>query len=133
MIQKTSWRPDTCGCHIIYQWDDSDIQTVTLDSMPHKCEFHENLSDQDAYNAVRTENVTKNQVLGHVLENHPSLVEDDGKGNKELKDGIEYDWSFDANRKLNVDFKGADKPSAEAIKDGLDQLFGVDVVNVNIP
>lgn len=135
-IQKTLWRPDTCDCEIIYEWDDSlasELRVHTISSIPKKCSFHQALDGEPHYVAVSEENQTKNIVLGHVLETYSALVDDKGAGIKELKPGIEYIWSFDVDRKLQAEFKSVDKPTAEAIQSSLDAELGSGKVEVKIP
>lgn len=134
--QITAWRPDTCECEIQFSWDDSipsESRVHTLHSLVTKCAFHSALSDQSGYDAVKDENIIKNSVLGHVLETYPTLVDVAADGSKELKDGIEYEWSFDVNRKLQADFTGVDKATAQAIQASVDLEIGADKVDVKIP
>lgn len=84
-IQTTTWRPDTCGCEIDYQWDDTlseDVRTHDLSAVKNACSEHPGLSDQEIYDAVLHENTTKNVVMGIISDNFPAItkqvVDDDG-------------------------------------------------------
>lgn len=135
MIRITQWKPDTCDCVIQLSWDDA----VPVDSIVHtmasikKCSIHDPLADADAYAAVKDENTTKNVVLGHIHENHSDIVDVNIDGSKSLKEGIVYDWSFDQSRKLQVDVKGVDKATAQAIAVTISSELGIGKVDVKIP
>ncbi len=122
---------------MIYSWDDElpeDQRVHTLDSIS-KCEFHQALSDSEAYDSVLKENQIKNNVLGHVQENYPDLVDVKSDGSKELKLGYAYDWSFDVDRILQAEIIGVDKATAQAISDSvaLDVKIDSEKVDVKIP
>lgn len=134
MIKTTRWRPDTCGCEIEYEWDDS----VTAENRVHKaskiikaCSVHSaNLTKENHYDKVLKENQMKNQVWGKLLED-PTLVNEsldaDGNVAKNLKPGIKYDWSFDKDRNLIVDIIGGSKKQKDDLKAKTDILFGTKV------
>jgi hypothetical protein len=110
MIKKTRWRPDTCGCEIEYEWDDSlsqEKRVHTPSQIIKKCEFHQDmLNKNEHYTKVLEENQTKNRVWGKLLEISTltaDKVSEDGETHKELKPNITYNWSFDADRNLVVD------------------------------
>lgn len=112
MIHTNRWRPDTCGCVIEYQWDDS----VSEDKRVHTpknvspCLHHKSGTKEEKFDKVVEENQRKNKFLSHIMENMPEVVEErsnvDGSISKRLKDSIEYTWSFDDQRNLKVDLKG---------------------------
>jgi hypothetical protein len=82
----TRWYPDTCGCVVDYEWDDTEIApeegdiTYTLvDSI--KCPIHE--TEVDIMSVVRNENTTKNRVIGKIVEIDDTI--------KQESIGFEYD------------------------------------------
>jgi hypothetical protein len=115
MIHTTRWQPDTCGCVVEYEWDDSVDEKTRVHSLTKitRCPYHETLTKNGAYSAVIDENTTKNKVHGIVLENFPDLVNevknDDGSISKRLKPEVEFKWSFDVDRKLQVELVGITK------------------------
>lgn len=133
MAQRiTKWKPDTCTCVVNFQWDDAvaeDSRVHSLSSIE-KCEFHQALSDADAFVAVKDENVTKNQVLGIVHTEHPDLVDSKADGSTVLKEAYEYAWSFDENRKLQVEIKGVDDAKSDAINASIEADLGAGKVEV---
>lgn len=92
MITTTTWRPDTCGCTLTYNYDtehpEKDIYNYQVIE---KCEHHADISDADLPAQIKSENTSKN------------LVVEDIKINQD----IEVDWSFDEDRNLVID---ADEP-----------------------
>jgi hypothetical protein len=110
MIQKTKWKPDTCECVYVYEWDDTlpndqIVHTlVEADSIP--CRFHNSLPTDVAYANVISENTTKNVVLGDAIAQsvtaHVDVETPDGTFEKEWKKGYEPKWSFDKSRNLVV-------------------------------
>ncbi len=128
MIKTTLWRPDTCDCVISYSWDsempeDDRVHTVT--TVHNACVHHKNIEKTEHFNKVVGENTSKNKVYGVLLENFPELTEEDEQGNKRLKKGIEYKWSFDADRKLNVDIVGA-QVSKASLRSFVEAEIGTD-------
>lgn len=115
MIHTTRWSPDTCGCVIEYEWDDTlpDEARVHTDKSIVKCQYHSGLDDVSAHAKVKKENTSKNIAHGHILDISPELTQDvtdkDGNIHKEFKSGIRYDWSFDADRNLVIYLVGATK------------------------
>jgi hypothetical protein len=108
-MSKQIWRPDTCACVFEQEYDYSTKpQTLVSTKALTVCPFHN--GDHDL---VLDENQTKNKVLGKIIELHPELTVDIiEKGQvvgRELKDTIEYKWSYDQNRNLEVEFVGVDK------------------------
>lgn len=116
MLRVTRWSPDTCGCIVEYEWDDTKPASERTHSFKNAiklCEYHKALSGTKAYDEVSSENTRKNQAFGLVKQIKPEL---------ELED---YTWSFDAKRKLKVGFLGKlnaiEKAAAQA---KLDEKFG---------
>lgn len=142
MKHVTTWRPDTCGCVIEYEWDDA----VNENARTHKqvaavpCPAHISTAsfvDGDAPNVlakVTTENQTKNKAHSLVLEHFPKVVEEttdaDGKKTKQLKAGVEFGWEFDDNRELKVHVKGLTKADHDQLKVLADQTLGIDKVKL---
>jgi hypothetical protein len=102
-----AWQPDTCGCELHYQFDDTlpaegrvhvpihEYTDVTGNVRTTKhCLLHSGLTPDELHDHVTKENVTKNRVHGHLMENHPHLAE-------------KFQWTFsgrDHNRVLEVSF-----------------------------
>ena len=120
MKHITTWSPDTCGCELHYEWDDTlpegqRVHTPVeefIDSSGNvrrskKCEHHKLLATkEDHHTKILTENQGKNKVLASLMEAEPTLVETftdkDGSVQKRFKPGSEPAWEFDATRKLVV-------------------------------
>jgi hypothetical protein len=112
MIQVTRWKPDTCGCVIDYEWDDSlplEEREIQVKSVV-KCDEHKSNTKQETFDNVLDENQSKNKTYGKIIEEFPELVvekvTEQGDISKDLKPEISFDWSFDENRNLEVDVKG---------------------------
>lgn len=127
MIKKTTWYPDTCGCKITYEWDDSlpaeQIEHKAVDSK--LCEHHKGIGKDHrlALDTALHENRLKNQTLRKIMDESPDLVENlekDPKKPKQMvfKEGLEPRWHFDENRKLVVDASVAlpDKEERKRVK-----------------
>ena len=132
MIKVTKWRPDTCGCEIDYQWDDAqneDVRTHTVFEVIKACPAHSGETDKNIHYAkVLDENKRKNIVLKEILDKIPSLViekeQEDGTLIKVLKKGVEYKWSFDVQRNLEVNLVGASLAEKNVLKT---------IVNIKFP
>ena len=81
-IQITRWSPDTCGCQIDYQWDDTvpqDERVHTVSNIVKACPIHAGqLSKESHYAEVVNENQSKNKAIGLILQRHPNLKDKDG-------------------------------------------------------
>jgi hypothetical protein len=103
-IQAQKWSPDTCKCTLSRILDTSNpditIQTYFVTKGPE----HSTLELAELHDAVHAENQLKNsfQTMIH----------------KEIPNGkdLEYNWSFDIDRKLVVDVTGKDTDISDAIK-----------------
>lgn len=134
MLKTTKWRPDTCGCEIEYQWDDSVAQeerTHVVSTITKNCPIHDPIPTKgEHYNVVLEENQRKNKVYGKLLD-LPTLtvdvVQTDGKTIKELKPSVQYNWSFDKDRNLVVDLVGVTTSDKNTLKTAVSQLFGTKV------
>jgi hypothetical protein len=133
-INTTEWRPDTCGCVLYYQWDDtvSDTQRVHTPVNSVKCSDHANQATHSAaFNSVIDENTKKNQGLQTALDNGPTSlfdVQTDGV-TRILKNSITYSWTFSGtapNRVITISFTGISFTNAQrnAIQSKLDTKFG---------
>lgn len=91
-----TWKPDTCECGLEYNGTNSPENFVKA---IHLCAFHQNDADSSL---VMSENITKNNTEGLIIQNFPALCDVDKKGNPILKEGV-FQWSFDANRELVVE------------------------------
>lgn len=96
-IHYTTWSPDTCGCSVTYQWDDTvdpSVRTHTFYRQDRKCPIHAAVQDGDSLlQLVWDENRRKNLTasLATALGNLPS------EGQLPW-----FSWSFNANRALEV-------------------------------
>lgn len=123
MKQTTTWKPDTCGCVLEYEWDDQLPQNERIHSFKTligQCPDHLGLTDSKVYEHVLAENQTKNKVLGEALKNITKLktikVNEDGTETEILDPKISYEWSFtgkDDQRVLVVNFKGVNLTTNE--------------------
>lgn len=110
------WKPDTCKCELEYDGVNEPLKFVRAIKL---CPEH---PTEAQHVDVFSENVTKNRVHALLIANFPSLVETkpslnadgspvlDRNGNPviktDLKTGIEYRWSYDANRVLQASIAG---------------------------
>ena len=93
MLRTTKWRPDTCGCEIEYEWDDSisdDQRVHSVKNILHPCKAHKNLDSVTHYNTILEENTEKNKLVGKVIELDDSLT------HKHIE------WSYDEQRKIKL-------------------------------
>ena|SRR3990167_434302 len=119
-IKKTTWRPDTCGCKIVYAWDsDAEADKRTHTFVPEEsveCEVH--AATPDIYEAVLGENQGKNQAIAQVLELLPSeykkgVVDEDGTARDEFINPPTFSFDKDRNVIISVDGVPVD------VKDGI--------------
>ena len=138
-----TWSPDTCGCTVEEIYEGTEI--IGGGKVIKKCNVHSSVPDNELYGVLYSnpdgENKRKNLVhrilLGH---DNPSFGLEkkemkDGQESVSLKEGVEYEWSFEGtgkNRVLNVSVKGAvltEKHKSD-FKDLCDAKFGRDKVKV---
>lgn len=129
MINKTLWRPDTCGCEIEYEWDTEVLAEQRVHTLAkHKaCQTHRNLGLQDntqeAYEAVKEENTRKNLVFKTIVETIPEFTVTDAEGNKKhLVD--HFHWEFDENRKLHFALTKGNKGQHDQVEAKVNNDFG---------
>lgn len=138
-IKVTTWSPDTCGCIINYQWDDSDPEdsrTHSFHSTVRLCEVHQNINENH-YDVLLDENVRKNKIYAAILEKYPEktipIVNEKGQvTGKQLHGDFYYTWSFDDSRNLQVDAKalGLDKNQTASLQANLLNEHGIDKTTV---
>lgn len=94
MIQRNTWKPDTCDCHIEYEWDDTlseNDRVHTVSKIIKACSLHDHhVNKENHYNDVLAENTSKNKAIGLLTKSIPKL---DG-GQNEVK------WRFDIDRNV---------------------------------
>lgn len=112
MIQRTRWRPDTCGCDLVYAWDDAlpAAQRVHLGVAAVPCAMHAGLVDPATiHQAVMGENVAKNVAVQAAAASQgylPPVYDTFGnvvtpEVNPQFSPSL-FGWSFDAQRKVTV-------------------------------
>lgn len=65
-MKVTRWSPDTCGCVVEYEWDDTvpaKNRVRKFKACVRKCPRHAHLDDEAVYNAITEENSRKNIAL----------------------------------------------------------------------
>ena len=103
---ETRWSPDTCGCVIVYEWDDEipvDQIVTTFKRAESVCEAHKN-APEDKFVVVLEENQRKNNVFSESKKINPDLKPDD------------FNYRFDENRKLIVSATGIEKSHESALE-----------------
>lgn len=134
MIHTNRWKPDTCGCEILFQWDDADPDTITgvasakdnqdRDITTKKCPDHDIDDAVQLRDVVLEENQRKNFALARAMEVSSlyrtlSQTEKDTvalfakvKGenieipDQVLRDGVEVKYEFDKDRNVVLDLVG---------------------------
>lgn len=128
MIKKTRWRPDTCGCDVEYEWDteqNENNRVHTISQVFKKCNAHKDINNiSNVFISIKDENQRKNVLYGMILKNISTATQEiiqDGKTVTKLKEGKDYKWSFDKNRKLVIELTGfsqAEKDTVQTIING---------------
>ena len=121
-LQKTSWRPDTCGCEIEYTWDDTQAEDVRVHT-PVKvvaCSIHQSVGGGvvGKHTAVVTENRKKNLTVGAIIQADNTLIPED------------LSWGFDGSRKLIITLPSKVKNKKSQFLTAIQALYpiGVDVI-----
>lgn len=118
-VQKQIWIPDTCGCVIEELHDPANPAFgVQFSAAVHKCPAHAAVPDASLwgvlYENADGENKRKNLLHKALLEtsslNLSTLAAD---GTFQWKSGVGFQWSFDANRVLQVTITGATLTTAQ--------------------
>ncbi len=78
MIRRTLWRPDTCGCALEYEWDDTvpqDLRTHTPVAIVATCAAHAGAVDAaDLHGDLIDENPRKNRAEARLLAAFPGAL-----------------------------------------------------------
>lgn len=117
MLQTTRWRPDTCGCVLEYQWDDSvplNERQLTASKIVKACPAHQKITKvADHYQTVLLENTKKNLLIKNIIENNPDIVDvtinENGETIRKLKAGKDIVCKYDEKditRTLSVELVG---------------------------
>jgi len=120
-LKQTVWKPDTCGCEVVLEWDDTQDnanRTHSLKQFNKRCAAHDKVNELDDFNAMHDENKRKNLAFGEVKKIIPSLTPEF------------YEWSFDDERVLTIKLNGpsdADKGEIHSLM----QKFGAGKVKVS--
>lgn len=105
-IKFTTWRPDTCGCEIVYEWDDNvpgDNRIHTLKHFNTRCIHHSKTTISDDLESARENNIRKNTILKELHDNNIDDVK----------------WDFDEDRNLIISLpESANKQAAQALLNG---------------
>lgn len=117
--RTTRWSPDTCGCVLEYEWDDSEDENTRTHSFKRiikACPEHTALAGKSHYDQVLSENTRKNITFGEIRKALP----------KEEITPDNYLWFFDKDRVLQVSLVGVDLPEAakRGLQTALDARFG---------
>lgn len=137
-MKRTRWRPDTCGCDIEYEWD----ETVPLASRTHTGVVIHNLCPDHAAATVASahfallgdENSRKNVGLG-LLKQQAELGEStivDGETVMQFKAGVTVSWHYNESRVLIVSIFGTSLTAGRQnqIQSAADSLFGAGKVEL---
>lgn len=139
MIRVNSWSPDTCGCIVLYSWDDAvpaeervhspvhehKNQTTEEETKTKRCQHHDtpDIPDIiDLHECIRSENETKNAIYAHLLDDHPRLVRTRVENDNEIREldpaaGFTFSFSGEGkNRRLQVELRGANLTPLEKNK-----------------
>ena len=111
------WSPDTCGCVIEYEWDDSvpdDQRVHTSVNIIKLCDKHTilGLDKVNHYSGVLDENRRKNKVHSQLLtisNMTETVTQDDGSQVVQFKKGIGFNFSWtglDSARVLHISVFG---------------------------
>lgn len=131
-MRTCGWRSDTCGCDIIYQWDeDLPVQdrVMTVHTVVHRCSSHSGLTDDaDLYAHVQDQNRRKNYAFDEAAVRLGFL------NIQELRASLgETEWWYtgsDDGRVLHVSIPGLNQGQKNQIQKAIDTRFGVGKVVV---
>lgn len=118
-IQQTIWKPNTCDCEIVYEWDDalpSDQVLFTLIAVNHRGDEHANVIDGSLISTLHEE-VNRLQVA-------TQMVIDDGF------DEDHFTYSWDPGRTLTITIPDASKSDKLALQAAIAVQVGLGLVLV---
>jgi len=121
VLRETIWRPDTCDCQIVFEWDDrepEDRRTHRLKRVIKRCDIHKAVPLNSLFDVVIEENTRKNLSLGLAQALVHTLTSDN------------YKWSFDINRVLVAEFSGLTTSQKKDLQSSCDANFGAGKVVV---
>ena len=142
-----TWQPDTCKCVVEEIYPENPGDPITGGQVLFKCEAHADVPDEELYGVLyanpdgenKRKNLMHRALLGHDTVKGLGLEQrkqrPDGTEVTELKDGVEFDWSFEGqgkNRVLKVNVKGANltSPQKAALRDLSEAKFGANKVSI---
>lgn len=100
-----SWKPDTCGCVIEFEFDadaSEDVRVHTGKRVVKACDAHDEDAPAVHYGKLLNENVGKNRVMKAILDALPAdQVKFDAKGER-MDFKVQPTFSFDSDRKLKI-------------------------------
>lgn len=113
-MKETVWSPDTCGCRLVYEWDETLPDTSRVHTFKRAeviCSFHQGMVDnKTSYDSALDHNQRKNKVEGALLSQLTSVLADTNpEGSLVWKNGIKFNWSFSGNgdsRVLTISVSG---------------------------
>lgn len=77
-IKTTRWSPDTCGCVIEYQWDDTTSEATRVHTpvnIVSQCSIHSSFSTAaDLYSHIMWDSQRKNGAYAILLAQNPNLT-----------------------------------------------------------
>lgn len=103
-LRRTLWRPDTCSCTVVFEWDDtvpqnSRVHTPVADPLTTKCAAHAGATTPaDHYADLMGENPRKNKAEARLLAAFPAkLGTTNANGDVVLKDNA-YTYTITGTR-----------------------------------
>lgn len=108
-IKQTRWRPDTCACEYVYEWDDqADPETRTHTPISvDPCAIHiGEATIQARYDRAILHNRRKNRIHQAILDNiagiRDTILRDDGTTYYQFKPGKSINWTLNMNGTMSV-------------------------------
>lgn len=141
MERITRWSPDTCDCVIDIGWDDSVPDTErrhTYNKSVKVCPYHvAEFGKPSHLQVVLGENQLKNYVMvdaAEILGIKMDITHDSPESERLAFDRFinSYQWSFDDNRKLTINFSGTlDAQQKTQLQQVADTKYGIGKIEVN--
>lgn len=131
----TKWKPDTCGCILVYEWDEADVQApAVIKQVLEACDIHKGFATPaEHFTAIQSQNKAKNKILGLIVDNFPKLTKEVDNGNGEtisvVDDGV-FSYSYDETGKISVDIKGLTVQEKSDFDQTLKTEIGTDKVEI---